>query len=345
MQVLDYFSRRDTMAAFCIEATKLFYKENSVFMLIDLDIIGENTEANTFLRLEMQRFLEVGHCFFTGKVAAMVVRSENHENTKTFTKKWIYHVNRMGGEWIGHPLVEMTRHYANFKTWQLSIDAPLEDISKKLIMGLLKRLNDYKPMNHERINMLVLHAGHVGLSNTLMVWDRIEKALFEKYQGKCHIDVVKVEEGAVKDCYGCGFETCTYYGLEKSCFYGGVVVDAIYPVLEKADYVMWICPNYNDSVSAKLMAVINRLTALYRNVSFHEKYMYGVFVSANSGNESVAQQMIGALNVNKGFRLPPFYAMSALGNMPGDVIESEGFEECLKSYVDNMFENLNKNMK
>jgi hypothetical protein len=64
------------------------------------------------------------------------------------------------------------------------------------------------------------------------------------------------------------------------------------------------------------MAVINRMTALYKRVKFGDKTLFSVVVSGNSGSDCVAKQLIGALNINKGFRLPPYFALTATANDP-----------------------------
>lgn len=61
------------------------------------------------------------------------------------------------------------------------------------------------------------------------------------------------------------------------------------PAIEDADCVIWLCPNYNDSISAKLMAVINRLTVLYKRVRFWDKSLFSIIVSGNSGSDCVAE--------------------------------------------------------
>jgi len=115
-------------------------------------------------------------------------------------------------------------------------------------------------------------------------------------------------------------------------------------MIEQADIVVWICPNYNDSISAKLMAVINRLTALYRKISFQDKYILGIVVSGNSGNDSVSSQLIGALNINKGFRLPPNFVSMAIANDPGDILQVENIDARINDYVNIVHELTNKNM-
>ncbi len=204
----------------------------------------------------------------------------------------------------------------------------------------------YQPLQKDQLNILVLHAGYKEISNTLMLWDQIESQL----KGcdahlSLNIDTLHVEEGKISDCYGCSFETCMYYAREKSCFYGGFVVEDLYPKLEKADFVVWICPNYNDSISAKLMAVINRLTALYRNMGFQEKYLLSVIVSGNSGSDSVARQLIGALNINKGFRLPADFSIMALANTPGEIMTAKNIESKTSSYVNTLVALIEENIK
>lgn len=78
------------------------------------------------------------------------------------------------------------------------------------------------------------------------------------------------------------------------------MVKEILTAIEEADCIIWLCPNYNDAISAKLMAVINRITVLYKRVKFGEKTLFSVVVSGNSGSDCVAKQLIGALNINKG---------------------------------------------
>jgi multimeric flavodoxin WrbA len=97
------------------------------------------------------------------------------------------------------------------------------------------------------------------------------------------------------------------------------MVEEVFPAIEAADAVVWVCPNYNDAVTANLAAVINRLTALYRKTGFYNKALYAVIVSGNSGSDSVAMQLIDALCINKGFYLPPYFCIMAIANDPGAI--------------------------
>ena len=294
---------------------------HKMLFIIELDVIGENDAANAYLRDQMTLFKQGYKTAFSNAIGALIVVSGDECYTKSYAKKFIFVANQMGCEFIGHPLVERVKDHQNFKTWAKVIDEPLETIEKIQISKLIKRLASYTFLDKESLKILVLHAGHKGISNTLMLWDLIKERLITKGNVSLIIDELHVEEGKITDCYGCSFETCTYYSLEKSCFYGGFVVESLFPMIEQADIVVWICPNYNDAISAKLMAVINRLTALYRKISFQDKYILAVVVSGNSGNDSVTGQLIGALHINKGFRLPPNFVSMAIANDPGDILQ------------------------
>jgi multimeric flavodoxin WrbA len=317
---------------------------NKKLFIIDLDIIGENDVANAFLRDQMTLYKQGLSTAFSNTIAALIVVSSDECYTKSYAKKFIFIANQMGCEFIGHPLVERVKDYQNFKTWAKVINEPLEAIEKIQISKLIERLATYTFLAKESMKILVLHAGHKGISNTLMLWDMIKERLITKNSETLIIEELHVEEGNITDCYGCSFETCSYYSLEKSCFYGGFVVESLFPMIEQADIVVWICPNYNDAISAKLMAVINRLTALYRKISFQDKYILGIVVSGNSGNDSVSGQLIGALHINKGFRLPPNFVSMAIANDPGDILQVEDLDSRINDYVNIVHELTNKNM-
>lgn len=317
---------------------------NRLFFLITLDEMGLSHEAHQFLT-ESWAAYEKGKKPFESTVAACIIQSPNAFHTKSFAKHFIFSMNRMGCQWIGHPVTEMLPHYANFKTWCKQMKESGEKVFQHLVKKQLEEFFSYKLLELERPKILVLHAGDSNRSNTLMMWHAVEEKLSLKMSADYDIETLHVEDGKVRDCFGCTFETCTYHALDRNCFYGGFVVDSLYPAIEKADFIIWISPNYNDSVSAKLMAVVNRLTALYRHMSFKEKYILSVIVSANSGSDCVASQLIGALNINKGFRLPPHFAFFGQANAPREILENEDFNSDVDQYVQTMYELLNKNIK
>lgn len=268
----------------------------------------------------------------------LLVHSPCEFNTKWAAQNIIFQCNMLGCSFMGHPLVEATGSLMNFKTWQKSLPYSLEEICflKCKNMGL-RFFNDKQPA-FETPTILALHASSNTTSNTLALWKMSKGYLSDKW----NIVEKHVENGRIKDCAGCSFHTCIHYGKQKSCFYGGVMVEEIYPAIEKADSLMWICPNYNDSVSANIMAVINRITALYRQLSFYDKYIFSIIVSGNSGCDSVARQLIGALNINKGFRLPPYFALMSIANDPGSIHQVPNIESLAQNYAMNIIESIRR---
>ncbi|MGX8797485.1 flavodoxin family protein [Fusibacter sp. JL298sf-3] len=318
---------------------------NRMLFLIELDSIGENHAANDFLRSALAYRAERGCCAFTDSLIALVVVSPNTLYTKTFTKKFLFLANALGAEIMGHPLVELTEGYANLRMWSQNLNLSLEETAKHLIYQTVERLGTYRRLQKPRINLLVLHAGHQARSNTLMLWGLVEEKLTAALKSSIKIKTLHVEDGQIRDCFGCSYQTCTYHALGKSCFYGGFVVEELFPEIEKADYIVWICPNYNDALSAKLMAVINRLTALYRSVSFRDKYIASVVVSANSGSDTVAAQLVGALCVNKGFRVPPYHTLIAQANAPGEILKLKTTRDEAEAYFKILYKNLNNSLE
>ena len=57
---------------------------------------------------------------------------------------------------------------------------------------------------------------------------------------------------------------CAHYAQRGGCFYGGAMVDDVYPGgAGRATRCCCSVPNYNDALSANIMAFINRLTSLH----------------------------------------------------------------------------------
>ena len=75
------------------------------------------------------------------------------------------------------------------------------------------------------------------------------------------------------------------------------------------------------------MAFINRLTSVFRVNDFSAKRVYAIIVSGYSGGDLVAQQIIGAMNMNKNMLLPPRFALLETANAPGEVLQIPGTKE------------------
>lgn len=271
----------------------------------------------------------------SGCHGSLLVRSPNQLYTKSAAQTLILLANGLGCEFIGHPMVEATGELENFNTWKKVMDLSNEEICMERSKNLGKRLMEYYPKQVENPNILALHSSFRKTSNTLELWHMVSGHLKQ-----CTLTEQHVENGEVLDCIGCSYKTCKHYGMQKSCFYGGVMVESIFPAIQKADAVVWICPNYNDAVSANLTAVINRLTALYRATRFYDKTLFSVIVSANSSSDCVAKQLIGALNINKGFRLPPHFFISAIANDTGEIRKVPGIRTKAREFAENMMKNI-----
>jgi multimeric flavodoxin WrbA len=260
--------------------------------------------------------------FFYGSIAALLVHSNSELGTKGVAQDIIFLANSLGCAFLGKPLVEATSTLKNFLTWQKALEMPLEDICFDLCHKLSKRLLEYKTFpKTDNKKITVLYSAPHKFSNTLDLWHMITKHL----KGFI-IKEIQIDNGKVLDCKGCSFKLCLHYGKHNSCFYGGVMVDDVLPSIEKSDSIVWLCPNYNDAIAANLTATINRLTVLYHKIGFYNKSMFGVIVSGNSGSDSVAKQLIGALNLNKGFALPPHALITETANDPKSIFKVKNIE-------------------
>jgi len=322
-------------AVFIADSRNLPDLRNSrIIFAVELDEAGFYTPIAQILSILGKR----GSDSLAASKGALLIHSPSELNTKWAAQNIIFQCNMLGCSFMGHPLVEATGSLMNFKTWQKTLPYSLEEICLLMCKNMgVRFFSDVQPV-FEAPSMLALHASSNTTSNTLALWKMAKCYLADMW----NIVEKHVENGIIKDCAGCSFHTCIHYGKQKSCFYGGVMVDEIYPAIEKANALMWICPNYNDSVSANIMAVINRITALYRQLSFYDKYIFSIIVSGNSGCDSVARQLIGALNINKGFRLPPYFAIMATANDPGSIHQVPNIERLVQQYAMNIMESIRR---
>ncbi len=302
-------------------------RNKKIIFAIQLDDLGYNIPLNEIV-VELGRR---GSDALDGSSAVILINSPNDLYTKSVSQDIIFKANQLGCRFPGHPLVEGIEGLKNLRAWQKQLDLSLEDISVQLCGKLRKNFMADNPETVKNPRILVLHASSHATSNTLMLWNMIKSHI-----KNCTLEEYHVENGTIIDCKGCSFKTCMHYSNKKSCFYGGVVTKEILPAIEEADAVVWICPNYNDAISAKLTAVINRMTVLYKRTKLYNKTLFGVIVSGNSGSDSVAKQLIGALNINKGFRLPPYFTIMAIANDPGEIMKVKEIEEKVKNFGENI---------
>ena len=173
-------------------------------------------------------------------------------------------------------------------------------------------------------------------SNTLALWSRCRQWL----EAGCDITEIGLRNGALTDCAGCPYTACLHFGGQGKCFYGGPMVEEVFPAVRACDALVMLCANYNDALSANLTAFINRLTALFRQTRFYDKAVFAIIVSGYSGGDTVARQVIAAMNMNKSFYLPGNFALIETANSPGEALALPGISERLESWGRNILDTL-----
>lgn len=265
-----------------------------------------------------------------GHLAGIVVDCPGELYSKSAGRELALAANMSGAAILGRGLVEATGSLENFRVRSNTAGTSLADAYRDALADLARRLTEWQaPAHKENPDILVLHASTRTTSNTLDLWSNIQS----------HLPGGQVQEyglrnGTLADCAGCSYHTCLHYGEQGSCFYGGVMVDEVYPALRRADALVMLCPNYNDALSANMTAFINRLTALFRaEGSFAEKQLFALVVSGYSGGDIVAMQLVSALCLNKGFFLPPHFVLFETANDRGSALKLPGIEQRLTDYA------------
>ena len=270
-----------------------------------------------------------------GVKAAVLVDGEGSMFTKDMARKIIFAANYAGCSFPGKPLVEATGDLYNFNTMAKvkgvdNMTAYIDGVS-----DLIDRLSEFQPYKNSgkyKKRVLAIHASNKETSNSLMLLEMV-KSFFDD---SVEYEELSIRNGDIVDCRGCGFEACKHFGETGECFYGGVMVEQVYPAILGCDALILVCPNYNDSVGANMLAMFNRLTALFYNNSFSQKEIYALIVSGYSGGEILAEQIIGTMSCNKGFVLPGHFAMIETANNPGDIEYVAGIRERAEAFANSI---------
>ena len=301
-------------------------KSKKILFAIELGNSGINIEHMTMLT----KIRLSGSDFMHKAIGGIIISSNNELFSRSVARQTIFYANMAGCMFPGKPLSEATGSLRNFSTQQIITEgsASLRDILMSDCKNVVDRIMKKKDSNIRNPKILALYSGNYKSSNTYALWNMVKENLQD-----CQINEIHIENGSVVDCKGCSYKACKHYSKSTNCFYGGIMVEEIYPAIIDCDVLMMLCPNYNDSITANMSAVINRLTALYRKTKFYDKYFYSIIVSGFSGSDIVAQQLISALNINKTFMLPPQFAFMETANNPGDVEKIEGIMEKAKEFA------------
>ena len=256
-----------------------------------------------------------------GSVAGVIVTGVGEFYTKDVARDMVFAANQAGCAFLGRPLVEATGSLRNFRT-QAQIGGTNEVTAfHAAVAELLSRLNGWEkpaPIRH----VLALHASQRTTSNTLALWELVKAGL----PSDLGVQEICLRNGTMADCNGCSYTACLHFGEQGGCFYGGPMVDEVYPAVRKCDALVMLCANYNDALAANLTACVNRLTALFRQTRMYDKRIFGLIVSGYSGGDLLARQLISALNMNKSFYLPPRFSLLETANERGSLVKLPGIE-------------------
>ncbi len=267
-----------------------------------------------------------------GSCGALLIDGDGELYTKQLAHMLALCANGAGCFFPGKPLVEGTGSLNNLRVQARRAGVDTLTAYRESARRLVERLLAFHPPRHASPRLLLLHASEHPTSNTLDLAEAVAAGL----AGRCSIREISLRNGTVFDCRGCSYKTCAHFARSNACFYGGPIVDSVFPALLESDGLLLLCPNYNDALSANITAFINRLTALLVNNSLYDKYLYAIVVSGYSGGDLVAQQVLGALCLNKTFMLPPRFCLLETANDPGDALASPGIQVRTAAFGANM---------
>ena len=247
--------------------------------------------------LALLRFLHLHEKeqLLAGSRAGILIDGENDLFTKDLGRRIAFAASLCGCALPGKPLVESASDLHSFTVlaslWQIDRYAAY----LKSCRLLVEKLRTFAPVQITRPKILAVHAGNHKTSNSLSLWQLTAAALADK----ADIEEISLRNGQIWDCRGCKYEDCLHFGEHGDCFY----------------------------VSANIMAFINRLTSVFRVNDFSAKRVYAIIVSGYSGGDLVAQQIIGAMNMNKNMILPPRFALLETANAPGEALQIPKIKE------------------
>ena len=271
---------------------------------------------------------------FGNRPIKVKVLSDVEPRTKDVARDMVFAANQAGCGFLGRPLVEATGSLRNFRT-QAQIGGTDEVTAfHAAVAELLSRLNGWEkpaPIRH----VLALHASQRATSNTLALWELVKAGL----PSDLGVQEICLRNGTMADCNGCSYTACLHFGEQGGCFYGGPMVEEVYPAIRRCDALVMLCANYNDALAANLTACVNRMTALFRQNRFYDKRLFGLVVSGYSGGDLLARQLISALNMNKSFFLPPHFCLLETANERGSLVKLPHIADEAAQFAQRMMKN------
>jgi len=302
-----------------------------ILFAVSLNEAGINHEF-----LDLLAFLRAHPAALQGCVGGVLVDCCSDLYTKAAGRDLVLAASMAGCTFPGRCLVEVTGSLQNYIVQAKNARCSLEEAYQLAAADLTDRILSFSPPRQERPRILVLHASNHRTSNTMALWGQVRNHL----EPHCDITEIGLRNGTLEDCAGCPYTMCLHFGEQDSCFYGGVMVQEVYPAIRSADAVLLLCPNYNDALSANLTAAINRLTALYRTSPFTDTAVFAIVVSGYSGGDIVASQVVSAMNMNKSFWLPSEFCMLETANDAGTALRLPGIETRLRNFSENILQHM-----
>lgn len=267
-----------------------------------------------------------------GSVGAVIVDGTSELYTKRLAQELVLAASLAGCTFPGKPLVEGTGSLYNQHILAERYGLSLRETYFHRARELVRRLDTFSPPSFEHPRLLVLHASEYGRSSTLSLWTSLRNRLSDRME----IREVALQNGTIHDCRGCTYSTCLHFAQNGTCFYGGAIAETVLPAIRDCNAMLFLCPNYNDAVGANITALFNRLTGLLLQCDLYDKYLFGLVVSGYSGSDLVAQQLLGAMCLNKTAMLPPRFCMMQTANDPSALQHIPSLDAQLDAFADSL---------
>ena len=147
-----------------------------IIFIIELNELGYDLELLKWLSKKAKI-----NNFFENSIGGIIIKSLSDLYTKTFAQDVIIHSNLLGLSFVGHSVIEITKNYKNFITWEKTIDKPLSEIASINCKKLVDKIYKFKKTNSKK-KILALHSSSYKTSNTLGLWSLVKKELKKKWR-------------------------------------------------------------------------------------------------------------------------------------------------------------------
>lgn len=293
-----------------------------VLFAVSLDDGGMNSELDA-----MKRRLALEPTLLEGATGAVWVDGPGALFTKSIAREIVFYTNRAGCAFIPKALIEGTGDLYNFELRAALMKTDLKSAYGYHLAQLVRRLQtDRPPVPASPVELLAVAAtNRLRNANTVCFWNLVRDALPEQV----HTSFLNLGKGNIADCRGCGYQAC----VSRGCPDRDLMVERGFSEVAKADALMILAPNLNDGLGPDLVAFINRLTHSANIGQITSQWLYAIIVSGYSGSDLLARQLLNAFCLNKGFRLPPYFAAMITANRPRSILERDGIEQVAETFA------------